>query len=235
MKYQEINEGPRTTLPLNKGVMRNARGRRDALLAVMDPMDFLRLTTKNQAEIDSVINTVDRSIEQYASGQGVYNKTEYFLPYLGVSFPSGHVFSHEGRHRAAMIIKAGGKSFPVTVYFNSETTYVVTWKRLDDNGDPVIGAEGDDVIFSRKFLSRASASEFLEQTRADGDCFNVRKETLHGGMLKGHPDRNNFDVHPYEYGKWAVEDMPKVLTGQFDPSVKVSTSDMKIGLIKKGG
>lgn len=235
MLLTHLFEKPRTLLPFKKDSMANSRGRHDALIAVMHPVDFLKLTTNDQAHLDSIIDTVDRTVDQYNSGESEYNKFEYNIPYLLVSYPSGKVMGHEGRHRAAMVLKSGGISFPVAIALRSPIKHFVTWEQMDDNGDVIVDADDEPVVHSKEFDKLEDAEKFKNELKSDwgNGSISVKKVTIGGNILKGHPDRNNFNVHPWVYGKWTPEDMPPVLIGEENDSIRIPTNRMKVGVIKK--
>ncbi len=79
----------------------------------MKPEDFLMLTTQNADERKEIMRTAQH-IEQY--NQYAKNRESIHLPWLDVSldgklnkkrFKVGRIIGHEGRHRAAALIKAG--------------------------------------------------------------------------------------------------------------------------------
>jgi hypothetical protein len=224
-------------------IMANARNNHDALLVVMNPMDFLKLTTPDDDELQSIIDKVDRSLADYNSGVGEYNKSNYNLPYLNVLWPSGKIVGHEGRHRAAMVYKEGGKSFTATISFRQDYSYFVTWEQTDENGDEVLDEHGEPKMFSQPFPTLQSASAFKREIEnewrapdydwSQGTKSRVKVVTNGGNILRGHPERNNFNVHPWVYGKWTPADMPPALIGQYNDSIRIPTSRMKIGVVRK--
>ncbi len=173
MRYSEITEG-RTHLKLNKGVANLAASNYAALLAVMDPMDFIRLTCKTEKEVETVLSNAKVGLDDFnASIDPDFSYTQYNAPFLDISWPDGRVRKHEGRHRAARVAKAGGKKFPVAIFF-----------------------------VDRGYIYRA------------------------------HPDRGQGD-DGWNPDPWHVEDMPAQLIGQYDQSVVVPTSRMRIGVMKR--
>jgi len=99
-------------LPLSKQGVKQSFSRYPGLVAVMDPKDFIRLTTTSDKEFNEIFknnsdyNFVDK-----------FDKDEYQMPFLEVILDSGKIIGHEGRHRAAIIAEHGGTHFPVMVYF----------------------------------------------------------------------------------------------------------------------
>lgn len=79
----------------------------------MDPYDFLRLT-------------ISTSVERWIEEETIVDLESYndaarsgrimIMPFLDVDMDSGKVQGHEGRHRAASLILAGGKVLDVAIY-----------------------------------------------------------------------------------------------------------------------
>lgn len=109
---------------LNKENFRQARGNKHAGMIVMDPEDFLLLCVTNQRELNMIMAS-SRTLVEYndwiKSGKAIhapwlyitldgveYKETE---PRLGI----GRIVGHEGRHRAAALIKSGVKKMPVSI------------------------------------------------------------------------------------------------------------------------
>ena len=91
------------------------------LIAVMDPMDFLKLTTIDQRHLKEIMTESVISLESY--------KKRYEMPFLLIDWDTGIVLGHEGRHRASMLIKSTGdkSKFPVAIYLN-DIKFMVQWK-----------------------------------------------------------------------------------------------------------
>lgn len=83
----------------------------------MDPNDFLKLTTRNQADIDPIMDKA-KSIEFYNSKAKEGGITVH--PFVDVIAETGKVKAHEGRHRAAALIKEGIDIFQVAILVRPE-------------------------------------------------------------------------------------------------------------------
>jgi hypothetical protein len=109
---------------LNKENFRQARGNKHAGMIIMDPEDFLQLTVTNQ-RVYNLIMSDARTLAEYnqhtKTGQGIHP------PWLYISLDGyeyrdekptlkpGQVCGHEGRHRAAALIKEGITKMPVSL------------------------------------------------------------------------------------------------------------------------
>lgn len=227
MLYREISEY-RTTLPLRKGVLAQA----DGLVAVMSPLDFLRLTTPHDVAIDSIIKDRFTSLSAYndktavhpGGDEGFFHKSMYNMPFLWVLYPSGRVASHEGRHRAAMVAKAGGKWFPVNLQFRSDYRYVVQYQETNYDIDPDWSEDKVEVFDDIETASRREKA--LQQLNRNYDqpysYSSVRFRTVGGVSLARNPEKR----------AWQPADMPPRLIGQFNKKVTVSAADMRLGVVK---
>lgn len=201
-------------LPLKKGVIPNARGFYAALVVTMDPRDFIRLTVRSEAE-------VGRIIENTKVGLRDYNKAEYFMPFLDVNYSDGRVLGHEGRHRAAMIIKEGGTVFPVLIAFRQK--YFGVRYELDDD-------EAEDEGMKREeFTSLVERNHRLLELR-DQDGVQALEPYDYVTTLKGSPDGS--DPSRWRYAPFKPSDMPRYLVGQFNAGLVIPTAGMKIGVVK---
>lgn len=109
-----------------------------AYIAMMNPADFLRITTvseQGQRRILNETNTLDSErLTENAKRQPIQ---------LSIDEESGRIVGHEGRHRAVALARAGVKEIPVLLFDNS-TKYSKTPKasmRLDGQnyGDSING------------------------------------------------------------------------------------------------
>ena len=113
------------SLLLTEKQVRQARDNlRASAFTWMNPMDFLRLTTRDDAAIEYIAS--------HAEPLAVYNAASVsgsldLPPFLDVDLSEGRygfVLQHEGRHRAAAVLAAGGDSMPVAL-IASESSRVV--------------------------------------------------------------------------------------------------------------
>lgn len=239
--YQdEIDE--EVKFPLAKDVLSRARGSYGALLCVMNPMDFLRLTTVSEVDREHILHKDEfaPSVAAFKSGEHPkYNKNQYGIPYLNVDYESGQVVGHEGRHRAAMMVREGGTKFPCVLYFRSAMEFEVTYSR-----EP-ISIENGEVVYGRGeyheqiFKSQEEAEAFIDNLKAENkniesDVYNsdIKNRALGGSTMKGSPRSIPSE---WKYDAWKPEDMPNQLIGQFNSSVVVPKSDMKVGVVKGYG
>jgi hypothetical protein len=228
----EIDEDVK--FPLRKGVLGSARGNYAAMIAVMDPRDFIRLTTPNK-EIDQIYKgKFASSVADYKSGvHPEFNKDQYNMPFLYVEHATGKVKGHEGRHRAAMVAKEGGKKFPCVLIFKELREWAVTYTEAPFTED---GEFGEGVDKEQTFSSQDEANAFqakLKQLNNDvhhGSYYSrIEIETLGGGTMKGSP---RSDPSNWEFKAWEHRDMPPQLVGQFDQSVIIPTDRMQHGVVK---
>lgn len=231
MHCNELFEA-RKTLPLNKDVMAIARDRRTSLLVVMSPLDFLRLTTADQAGIDQIFSNEFASLDAYnrklspdeESQDPLYHKSMYYMPYLNVRWPSGIVTGHEGRHRAAMVAKAGGTNFPVAVRFSSEMHYVLRYEQVNHETE-----ESEDKY--ETFVDLETAKQRSKELKALNKAYDqpdsyayydVKLDTVGGDVMRKHSEQR----------AWKPSDLPAQLIGQFNPSIVIPTSRMRAGVVK---
>jgi hypothetical protein len=230
MRYQEISE-KRTTLPLSKGVVRNARGSYGALIAVMSPTDFLSLTTGNRRDRDAIMKVAVTSLDDYGNEiDPNFRKSEHYMPYLNVNYPSGLVTGHEGRHRAAMVTKSGGKSFPVILYFRTDYKYVLTYEKYHAATDEGIDQVEEFATLQDGIWRERELGELNKDLDQPYSYYGIKLRTQGGDTLKGQPDRS--DLENWKHAAWKASDIPPYLHGQFDKSVKVPTSRMRVGVVK---
>ena len=238
-EYEDELEEAR--LPLQKGSVNSMRSSYAALLVVMDPNDFIRLTTPAD-EIEQIHK--DRfalSISDYETGADTeFNKSKYNIPWLSVDHTTGKVKGHEGRHRAAMVAKEGGTKFPCVLLFRKPTAYEITYtiEPLEYDEDGMISYDYDNVTsVSRVFASKEEAEQFEKYLRSENDSddqpqnyySDIEITTIGGDTMKGSP---RSEPENWKYDAWKKEDMPKQLIGQFDSLVVVPSSRMKVGVVK---
>lgn len=223
MLIRDLCEAERKTLPIAREALRTARGSYASLIAVMNPRDFIRLTTGDDNEFD-IINSHE------FPGMSNYDPKQYGLPWLNVLYPSGQVTGHEGRHRAAMVLRAGGTSFPCVIYFRSERIFIVRYEKYNPATD-----EGESL--NQKFHTAEERNAFVKELETLNknldqpfSYHDIRADVLGGSSLRGHPGRSDFQN--WKYAAWKPTDMPPYLIGQFNPSVKVPTATMRIGVVK---
>lgn len=217
--------------PLPKGVNRWAESQYAAFVVVMHPRDFLYLTTEDQAEYDRIMDKADVSLDDFRKGTNPErHKNSYALPpFLDVYWPSGRVKQHEGRHRAARVLKAGGNKFTCYVHFMTDKKYEVTWEVLDfDNMD------ADRETQKRVFDTTEEARNFerelygpLHQENARIINTNIKTNATSSFKMKGGPDSEGWDYKP-----WLMEHMPPYFIGQFVDWRRVPTSRMRFAPMK---
>ena len=113
-----ISEG----LRLDKENIRQAKGNKHAGTIIIDPMDFLRLTTPGDSYIKEIL---DESLTLKEYNDFSRNGSSIHMPWLDVSVDGidryrdwikrGSVIGHEGRHRAAALINKGINKIPISV------------------------------------------------------------------------------------------------------------------------
>lgn len=242
MRYRDIIE---QRLPLTKRAYRRFGGEYPAFIIVLDPHDFVRLTSETDEEIKSIYDREFPMPNDEYVGRGGTEPGRFDMPYLFVEYPTGVIRGHEGRHRAAMVAKQGGKSYPVVVSMREPARYEVSYEIMyhpvfDPKTGELIEKEDEEKVEewpdTPEFEARLAELRKLHDARTDFEAANERgysiwdlKVTRHrGGRLRGHPERSDFDE--YEYAAWRIEDFPKQLIGQYDHSVVVT--DFRVGLAK---
>ncbi len=226
-----VNEA--ANLPLTKDAIRNARGNYAAFIVVMDPVDFILLTSSAD-EIDKIYSDkFAASVADYKSGaHPTYNMNNYFMPFLEVDFETGKVRAHEGRHRAAMVAKEGGKRFPCAITFRESKVWICSYEKTKfiDGEFDYDHSEREE----KEFSAPEQAQQFVENLKRlsrdpnhDYIYSGCEIDYLGGGKMKGSPRSSGWD-----YDAWKAEDMPKQLVGQYDSSVIVPVSKLKFGPVK---
>ena len=220
-------------LPLRKGVLDNVRGNYGALIAVMDPKDFIRLTTTDEQEYEQIFRDKFAKVSDYRSGANPdFNLNQYNMPYLIVNYETGKVAGHEGRHRAAMVAKEGGTRFPCYLMFRSgSNAFYLRYEREKwlENGERSEPEEVEEVFTDADAMY--NRKEELERLRNEDDhpywysMFQTNSSVP--TKMKGSPRSQGFD-----YDAWKPEDMPNQLIGQFNSSIVVPKSRIKVGVVK---
>lgn len=233
ISYDGLNEeqlDERQTLPLNKGANDSARGLYAAFICVMKPNDFLRLTTDGDAHMDKIRNDEFSDLETYAKdGHQYYKKSNYNMPFLFIEYETGRVVGHEGRHRAAMVEKAGGRSFPCLIVFKHTEKWSLTYEKSSRTGHV------DDETIQEFFPSENRAEDRADTLRSlngldEFDFFyeEFKIEQVSGKTtMKGSPRSQGWD-----YDAWKMEDFPEKFIGQYDRMVVIPTLRMKFGPVK---
>lgn len=202
MKATEIFE---KRLPLSKSAYANNRSRKASFVAVMSPRDFIRLTTRNDEAFDSIVKNTKVELDQYKSGDNEYHKADsYFMPFLNVSM-TGKVLGHEGRHRAAMVMKAGGDKFPCTIHLYTPDEYVLVYSWHDWDTD-------EQHVRKEIFPSYEEAEKREEELKKDDSVYYKTDIEHQGRVLK------------------KMSEMPSTLIGQFNSDIKVT--DFRYGRAK---
>lgn len=234
ISYDDLNEDveldERQTLPLNKGANDGARGLYGAFICVMQPSDFLRLTTDGEEHLAKIHKDEFTDLQTYAADTDEkYGKSKYNMPFLFIEFETGRVTGHEGRHRAAMVERAGGRSFPCMIIFKETEKWRLTYEKASRTGHV------DDELMQEFFPSEAQVDQRVDTLRSLNSLdqfdfyyeeFKVEQVTGRGTM-KGSPRSDGWD-----YDSWKAQDIPEKFIGQFDPMVVIPTLRMKFGPVK---
>lgn len=205
-------------LPLRSGMIDRAKGSYGAFVITMHPLDFLRLTTHNEAEIEQI-----KSRPFPYRKEDLYNSEldgKFEMPFLYVEFPSGQIRGHEGRHRAAMILARGGNVFPVVIYPYADMGYEANAVYWDDEGNR---REYHSDAFSTEELAERAVRMVLRDIPPD-DILRISVNYIGNKKMKGSPRSVG-----WERDKWQIGDFPKQLIGQFAP---IQVTDYRVGLVK---
>ena len=109
-------------LRLDKENYRQAKGNKQAGTLIINPSDFLKLTTYTDDGIDEIMKD-SKTLEEYneftKAGKSI------LMPWLDISLDGkkyggdvvkvGQVIGHEGRHRAAALVKACVSRMPISL------------------------------------------------------------------------------------------------------------------------
>lgn len=234
ISYDDLNEDveldERQTLPLKKGANDGARGLYGAFVCVMQPSDFLRLTTDGDEHLAKIHKDEFTDLQTYAADTDEkYGKSKYNMPFLFIEHETGRVTGHEGRHRAAMVERAGGRSFPCMIVFKESEKWRLTYEKASRTGHV------DDELVQEFFPSEAKVDQRVDTLRSLNSLdqfdfyyeeFKVEQVTGKGTM-KGSPRSDGWD-----YDSWKTQDIPEKFIGQFDPMVVIPTLRMKFGPVK---
>lgn len=237
MRISDLSE---RHLPIGKNALRGLRGSYVALIVTMKPEDFIRLTTDSQESYDRIFQQTKVDLDTYRAGTNPEMNADWHgMPYLTVEIETGRVGNHEGRHRAAMVARAGGTSFPVGIIFKAPKQYVVTYEKVDytdwDGGETPESTDEEETFLTWR-AAEAREAELKAESR-DLDTpeyyYRVNIDTRGGGTMKGSPRSPAYnDGDAWTYSAWNASDMPAQLIGQFDKSIVVPTSEMKVGVAK---
>ena len=104
------------TLLLTEKQVRQARDNlRASAFTWMHPMDFLRLATREDAAIERIASEAQSLAVYNAASLGRSLDLPAFLEVELSGDRYGFVLAHEGRHRAAAVLGAGGNLMPVAL------------------------------------------------------------------------------------------------------------------------
>jgi hypothetical protein len=215
VNIHDLTEASLSLLPRELPRIRGSYG---AFIITMHPEDFLRLTAspKDRPHIENRPFPKD---EHPTPGR-------FPLPYLNIEWPSGKIRGHEGRHRALMISRQGGKSFPVIIYMRMPDIFWVTYKEENE-------ATGVWTEHAREFNHIAEAEAFMkrlkEQPEEDVYYWQVRMEREGGQTVKGSPNFTD-PSDPWHKKPYEISDMPKQLIAEYDDDIRVA--DFRVGLVK---
>jgi hypothetical protein len=96
----------------------------------IDPIEFLKLTTSSQEELDSFLEFFKKDVKFFKSSE--VQKDMQIPPFL-IFNGDGKIVKHEGRHRAAAINGQGGSKFRILLAADEckklFTKYGWRWKR----------------------------------------------------------------------------------------------------------
>lgn len=228
MRYSEITE---KSLPLLKGSLPHVRGSYGAFIITMSPQDFLKLTA-SPFDYERIANTPfpeprDEFITSYDAAEKDFGR--FSPPFLNVSHPSGKVHGHEGRHRAMMIMRQGGYSFPVVIYLRTDYIYVVTYEEWNSQTDVETPKRE---VFSTSQDAKARMAE-LKSHNSDLDSpiryFTIQSSNEGGAQIKGSPAFVD-PTDPWKKRAFVKSDMPAQLISEYSDDVIVT--DYRVGVVK---
>ena len=222
MLLNELFENYR--LPVRRGEIPKVRGSYGAFIISLGAEDFLRLTTPNEEAIQRIKSRpFPEDREEYIDSYGTEEEFGKFnLPFLKVEFPSGRIFGHEGRHRAAMVLRKGGDRIPVVIYPYEDFGYEVTYHYWMGDEKKQITQGG----FADEMAAYQYGEEKLSEIPTE-DRGRIETRWIGRGILRGEPSRS--DPSDWCYSAWKREDFPKVLRGQFS---EYFSNDFKVGMVK---
>lgn len=226
MKWSEITEA---RLPLLPNGVERLRGSYAAFVIVMSPTDFLKLTASPEDLEYIRARDFPQDRETFVGDGGDEEQLGRFsMPFLKVVWPSGRVKGHEGRHRALMIQRQGGNSFPVAIFLYYEDIHEVSYERWDRDTDEST-REIETFVNGREAVTRREELRKINDLDNSIHYFDVRHDTKLGGAAKGSPNQRN-EVDPWDHKAFTVDDMPKRLLAQYDSNIEVTR--YRVGLVK---
>ena len=99
----------KSDLPIyKKQIYRTLKEDAPTLICLINPKNFIYLTVGNITTKENVMQAANISLLEYTH-------EHVKIPRLKMFLYSGRIISHDGRHRAAMLIKASKKRFPVFI------------------------------------------------------------------------------------------------------------------------
>lgn len=226
MRLNDLFEG--YNLPLLGNEIPKARGSYGAFLISISAEDFLRITTNDQESIDQIKSKpFPQSKEEFIDWRGEDGANEYDkynIPFLKVVIPSGKIIGHEGRHRAAMVLKKGGTNIPVILYPYENSGYAGSYRYRDDTG--YTRKSNTKELYSSEEEAEAAAEKELLAYPED-DRLDSGSEYISYSQLKGEPSRSDYEN--WQHAAWKPEDCPKTLIGQFNNE---TATGFRVGLVK---
>jgi len=145
-----------------------------ALLTVMHPEDFLKLSA-TESTINKMKDTVkDVPLADYKSGKHpTYNVNKYSCPWLTVDSATGKVIESDGKHRATRTLLGNSTKLPVLLHF-SKHYYSVSW--YDKNTDETYSIMFDSKDGADKQATDLEKNGFTEVTVSEhSDMAKVNK------------------------------------------------------------
>jgi hypothetical protein len=147
----EKSEEDDLLLPPNKRQQQNAIDIKINWVIDIDPKEFLKLTLSDSPNSYPTIENIDpKTLDFYKSEEIQADMSVH--PHLSIDEFTGKIRGHEGRHRAAAVMKAGGKWFRVGIKFvavsrnHRPENMPKTWKAQYSN----YAVNIDDLISSGK-------------------------------------------------------------------------------------
>jgi len=135
-----VQQGNAQQLSYTGAMRQNAVGQKCQVVVQMPVLDFLRLTTTDDADIEAIFRKDAHPLDSYNHWNRMGDEPEYAAqvnqgldrsskeykwgrvvgPFLRIEIEPpvgtlGRVTGHEGRHRAAAVMNAGGKVIPVAL------------------------------------------------------------------------------------------------------------------------
>ena len=162
------------SLTITPRMLDNARGNKCVGWIIMNPLDFLRLTTTKPNVFDWIQQEKGdtKTVSEYngfaASGKSI------LMPWLDVDRHTGKVVGHEGRHRAIAVYVADSRKFPVAICLRDRGYPIYYTQPYPDPRDLVkkfMTKEDVPPVFIGQFVHREVAinTETMEAFWARGD------------------------------------------------------------------